>query len=323
MAYLIGTDEAGYGPNLGPLLISASVWQVPDAVQSDQLYRHLEHVVAATLPRAAGAGRPRIAIADSKLLYQSGKGIGGLEMGVLAALGLLGRRPRSWIETWPALGADAADRRKNIPWYADFDTPVPLDVDPDQLDAAVAALADGLQRAGVRLVELRSRAIFEPDFNQALDDLGSKGEALSRATLDLVAQVAAGLEDGPIQVVCDKHGGRNCYARLLAEPFPDSFIEVRGEGRQRSTYRFGPEERRVEIRFEAKAESHLPTALASMASKYLRELAMRAFNDFWCRRVPGLVETAGYPGDARRFKADIATAQAGLGIDDRMVWRSR
>ena len=29
MGYLIGTDEAGYGPNLGPLVISASVWHVP------------------------------------------------------------------------------------------------------------------------------------------------------------------------------------------------------------------------------------------------------------------------------------------------------
>ncbi len=30
MPYLLGTDEAGYGPNLGPLVISASVWEVPD-----------------------------------------------------------------------------------------------------------------------------------------------------------------------------------------------------------------------------------------------------------------------------------------------------
>ena len=323
MAYLIGTDEAGYGPNLGPLLISASVWQVPDGLQSDQLYRHLDDVIAATLQAAAQDGRPRVAMADSKRLYQSGQGVGGLEKGVLAALALLGRRPRSWAETWLALAPDSADRRRTIPWYADFDVPVPVDVDPDQLDAAIAALADGLQQAGVRLVELRSRAIFEHDFNQAVDDHGSKGEALSRATLDLVAEVAASLDHGPIQIVCDKHGGRNCYVRLLVRPFPEWLIEVRGESRQRSIYCFGPDQRRIEIRFEAKAESHLPTALASMASKYLRELAMRALNDFWQRLIPGLVATAGYPRDARRFKADIAAVQAGLGIDDRMVWRSR
>ena len=91
----------------------------------------------------------------------------------------------------------------------------------------------------------------------------------------------------------------------------------------RSVYRFGPPERRVEIAFQAKGESHLPTALASMASKYLRELAMHAFNDFWRGHVADLRPTAGYPLDARRFKADIAAAQQALGIEDRILWRTK
>ena len=86
-------------------------------------------------------------------------------------------------------------------------------------------------------------------------------------------------------------------------------------------YRFGPPERRVEFRFQARAEEHLPAALASMAAKYLRELAMRAWNEFWCGRLPGLAPTAGYPQDAVRFKAQIATVQCELGIKDHVVWR--
>ena len=76
-------------------------------------------------------------------------------------------------------------------------------------------------------------------------------------------------------------------------------------------------------RSRTQAESCLPAALASMASKYLRELAMRAFNDFWCARVPGLAPTAGYPRDARRFKAAIEPLQSVLGISDAVVWRER
>jgi len=51
-----------------------------------------------------------------------------------------------------------------------------------------------------------------------------------------------------------------------------------------------------------------------MTAKYLRETAMRAFNAFWAERVPGLRPTAGYPGDARRFREEIA---------DRMDLRER
>ena len=60
-----------------------------------------------------------------------------------------------------------------------------------------------------------------------------------------------------------------------------------------------------------------------MTAKYLRELSMRAFNEFWCARVPDLRPTAGYPYDARRFRKEIAAEQRELGIDDHVIWRNR
>ena len=30
MAILIGIDEAGYGPNYGPLVVAATAWHVPE-----------------------------------------------------------------------------------------------------------------------------------------------------------------------------------------------------------------------------------------------------------------------------------------------------
>jgi hypothetical protein len=60
-----------------------------------------------------------------------------------------------------------------------------------------------------------------------------------------------------------------------------------------------------------------------MTSKYMRELAMRPFNRFWCNQLPELRPTAGYPRDARRFKTAIGPLQQELGIADHVLWRER
>ena len=206
------------------------------------------------------------------------------------------------------------------PWYADFDTAVPLDCEAAQWNRW-PSLTAGLAAVGVRIVAIRSRVIFEEEFNELVERHGSKGAALSQQTLALAAGLVESLPEASIGVICDKHGGRNRYGQLLSEHFPEWLVEVHGEGRERSIYRFGPPERRIEFCFRTKAEACLPVALASMASKYLRELAMRALNEYWCRRVPGLQPTAGYPQDARRFRADIAETQRRLKIADRVVWR--
>jgi hypothetical protein len=360
MAFLVGTDEAGYGPNLGPLVISASVWHVPDDMADGALYRRLEAAVTAQPRRAAGTGAPRVVIADSKLLYHSGQGLRLLELGLWAAWWAEQRtlpdtlatpacaqekvpgqspipNPQSLIPATPANGQEkvpgnfaavwqrlagesAAGRHAALCDACDA-LRAPLDADPQELRRLGPTFDAALAAAGVRLLALESLAIFPAELNEALRQYGSKGEALSRWTLGLLTRVIAPLGDERIQILCDKHGGRNHYLPLLVEFFPDHFIQSHGEGRQRSVYRFGPGHRRVEICFQAKGESHLPTALASMASKYLRELAMRALNAFWGPRVPGLRPTAGYPQDARRFRDDIAATQRELGIEDRILWR--
>jgi hypothetical protein len=329
MQYLIGTDEAGYGPNLGPLVISATVWQVPDGTDGEDLYERLAPVIVRA-PLQGRRGRPGhpsstacVAMADSKALYRSGTGLRHLERGLWAALDLLDRQPQTWSEVWQALAPEAADDLRTIPWYAGYDGRLPLHADPAELRPLRPVLRRAMAAAGVRLVGLRSRAVFPRQFNELLDRHGSKGATLSHLTLELISRAMEPLKDGPISIICDKHGGRNRYARLLAEHFPFAAIEVHGEGRRQSVYRFGAADRRVQFCFQTKAEVYLPAALASMASKYLRELAMRALNSFWCGRLAGLRPTAGYPRDAKRFKADIAPALAKLQIDDRVVWRAK
>ena len=322
MRYLLGTDEAGYGPNLGPLVISATVWEVPDGVRGERLFEHLKHVIAPSPDRTHGHADPRVIMADSKTLYTPGQGLRRLELGLWAALDAIGHRPRAWQEVWQALSPEAVALMPPIPWYAGFDAAVPFDSSPEQIQASIATLRSGLATAGVRIAAVRSRVLFAEEFNALVEQHGSKGVVLSNQTLALAAGLIEALPaSASIEVICDKHGGRNRYGQLLSEHFPEQFIEIHGEGRDRSVYRFGPEDRRVEFCFRTRAEACLPAALASMASKYLRELAMHAFNEFWRTRVPNLQPTAGYPQDAKRFRLDIAETQQRLHIADRMLWR--
>ena len=322
MPYLLGTDEAGYGPNLGPLVISASLWEVPEGVRGDDLYARLQTVIAPGTARSAKDMAQRVAIADSKVLYQSQKGLKLLERGLWAAWSLIERRPAVCGDVWNLLtGSHSGPRCEALcdGWDA---LPAPRDFAAAEIDGLRPGLCEALAWAGVRFVDLQSVAIFPREFNDTVDRSDSKGAALSRWTLQLVARMIEPLGNEQVSILCDKHGGRDRYLPLLMDSFPDRFIEVVREGRLQSVYRFGPR-RQVEIAFQAKGESHLPTALASMASKYLRELAMQAFNDFWRRHVADLRPTAGYPVDALRFKADIAAAQQTLGIEDRILWRMK
>ncbi|MEX2558574.1 MAG: hypothetical protein WD403_01610 [Pirellulales bacterium] len=340
MGYLVGTDEAGYAPNLGPLVISATVWRVPGDPCGVDLYKLLRKVVARTPParprqvreavngQAAPARRPRAhpikaRLADSKVLYRPPGGLAALELGLLSCLALLGQRPATWRELWQLLDGQSAAALESLPWHLDYDCPLPLEADLSQIDAVAQALGGGVEAAGVRLLAIRSRAVFPDRFNRLTDEHGNKANALSWLTLDLLSGVLSMLDGEPVAVICDKHGGRNDYRALLQNQVADCVVEVYAEGRSQSVYRWGADQQRTEVLFCAKGERFLPAALASMASKYLRELSMRAFNHYWCRHVPQLRPTAGYPTDAGRFMADIAAARASLGIQDQILWRNR
>lgn len=319
MAFVLGTDEAGYGPNLGPLCIAASAWQVPDDCPSDGLYERLSLVVAAQL----ADGCPKLKIADSKVLYKAGGTLELLERGVLAALACLDRLPGRWRDIWTALDGESVGQIDGLPWHDDFDEPLPLHVTREELVVAAQALVAGCHDALVKIVELQSAILFPAAFNQAVKGCDNKAEVLSLTTLRLARRVLESLPAGRAVVFCDKHGGRTYYAALLQHIFPDELVIVRLEKADLAVYDVKHGGRQIEFRFQPKGERHLPTALASMTAKYLRELAMRPFNAFWQRHLPDLKATAGYPTDAERFYSDIQPVRRKLKIAPHLVWRKR
>ncbi|MEX2186053.1 MAG: hypothetical protein WD875_04630 [Pirellulales bacterium] len=331
MPFLVGMDEAGYGPNLGPLVVAATVWRVGDSRPRD-LYDSLGDAITRDAADARATGR--LAIADSKQLYQPQRGLADLERGVLAAVASIGERPRTFDELLAIVDADrGADRVSRHPrersaidpisWFAHRDEALPVAAEATNCDVAANRLRAAMQSAECRLVCVRTAVVQPQTFNDLIDAHDGKGAALSETTLGLLSLILSRLPPEPALVICDKHGGRNRYGELLQGRFGDDLVEVRREGRAASDYRWGPSDRRIEISFRSGGEAFLPAALASMAAKYIRELSMRAFNAFWQAELPSLRPTAGYPVDARRFRRDIAAAQRRLGISDRVLWRNR
>ena len=107
MAYKIGTDEAGYGPNLGPLVVTGTLWKTKAC--DDDLYQLLAPCVADQLPGRNNPDMQSIAIADSKVVYRSNS-IRHLEKTVLATLSLVsGTVPRTLRELTRLVKRDVAD----------------------------------------------------------------------------------------------------------------------------------------------------------------------------------------------------------------------
>ncbi|MDA0657858.1 MAG: hypothetical protein O2931_14275 [Planctomycetota bacterium] len=325
--FLIGLDEAGYGPNLGPLVIGASVWRVQQATQATDLYDSLKAVVRRTLTDVdtPAPSSDRIVIADSKTIHSSQQGLLRLEHEVLpvAAVANTVDFPRSQVDFlngWDPTGVDA---RRELPWYADWHQRLPVQANLSELHHRSQRFRQGLADVGIELLTVHVRSLEPRQFNLQVAKYQSKGAVLSLNSLQLLRDLLEQFIGESAVVVCDKHGGRNQYANFLQDVFELPQVQILGESRASSRYRFQYKSNTVEVEFRTQGETILPTALASMCAKYHRELAMLAWNQFWCGRLTGLRPTAGYPLDAKRFFAAIESHLPGLQIGRASVWRER
>jgi ribonuclease HII len=315
MTLLLGVDEAGYGPNLGPLVIAATVWEVDPALSAEACDERVVPVITRTAP---ARGDSRLWVADSKQIYKPPGGLPILERHVLPFLSLAGAATTSVAALWTALDAESAAERHREPWY-EADATLPIAESNRVALEANAMLGKALESAGIRLRAIRARIVSPERFNRILDQRGSKGVLLSETTLELVASLWPTKFDEPAVVYCDRHGGRSRYADLLQHVCGERMVVTLSESSEVSRYRIGS----TEVRFAVRSERYLPVALASMTAKYLRELLMRQFNAWWKTRIPGLAPTAGYPVDAKRFWDDTAVAREELSLSNQILWRAK
>ena len=331
MPYSMGSDEAGYGPNLGPLTVTGTLWRN----QSNQacLYDALEEAIK---PAPSRKSDNRLVVADSKVVYKSSGSIKNLETAVLSFLlaeagrcsavqgGLkikLDAVPQS-VEDLSRLACQTSDWQvlRGLPAYDFQAVELPLKADPEEICENANRLMAVMAAARVELLAIECLPVFPTEFNAGLRSFGNKATLLSNRTLEIVSRLKL-MTDDDLEIVCDKHGGRSKYASLIKSHLTDQPICTGAETKQCSDYTFSDQQRDVVVRFQAGGESFMPTALASMVSKYVREVFMKGWNQFWVDQLPDLKPTKGYPQDAKRFKAEIHELQSRLGIADVDVWR--
>jgi len=323
---VVGIDEAGYGPLLGPLVIGATAFEVPVSVMKSLADPadgpDLWELLRASIKPKPARRDPRLAVADSKKLYGGrGKDIALLERTVLAFLSQTGGVPTSLRDLLARVCPLVLDQLGEYPWYADRDPHLPLSCSQDDLATQRNALAVDMAAAGVRFCGAWVQILPAGHYNRIVSATHNKAVVLFNQAMGLVQRIADAVGPRPLRVWVDRQGGRIDYRRPLMRAFENAQLDVLEQSDERSGYRLTHEPAPWVIRFVKEGESHhLPVALASIVSKYTRELFMTCFNEYWNTRVSDLRPTAGYYQDGKRFLSDIDAAVREQGIDcDRFV----
>ncbi|MCG6155044.1 hypothetical protein [Rubinisphaera margarita] len=319
--YLIGLDEAGYGPKLGPLVIGATLWSVPARLPVDSLWEKLEQV----LTNRPSRDDSRLHVGDSKEVYSSSRGLAALERSVMSlfhALDVPVQNPTDRLGfaglVSTLLGGSLPHAFDRQPWYQCEDFGLPLAADESEISLASSTVRRGFTQSRVRLEAVRVRVVCPEVFNELTVKYGNKSEVLTRETLALLQNIWPD-DAAKVEVMADKHGGRNRYLPYLTEAFPDHFFMTEAESQKLSRYRC----QNISLSFSVNSERYLPVAVASMMAKYVRELCMEQFNRYWSEHCPAVRATRGYPVDASRFRNEIEETWRSMNLPEAILWRER
>ena len=309
MPWVVGIDEAGYGPVLGPLVQAAVAVKLPDADPAGW------ETLRPWIRRHAEKDKTRLLIDDSKLVHSGPHGVKKLEAGLSALLGLRDTTFGGWLDAHAV--PHVVEEMQGEAWFDPTET-LPLNPAPPDLRPALAEV-------GVELFVLAVKLVPAPSFNRTVAVSGTKGTVLNIGVTGLLSAIRQRLPGfDPVAVVCDKLGGRNAYGPLLQGAFHQGWVVAEVESAEESRYRVESLGRDVRVSFRPRADGEsIAVALASMTAKYLREVSMRQFNRHWRTHLPEIKPTAGYPVDGARFYAEIAPLLAGLNLADADVRRAK
>jgi ribonuclease HII len=319
MVVLAGIDEAGFGPILGPLIISSSTFSLPHNLLASDLWQVLRKSVSDRRKHLSG----RLLITDSKKAYTRSLGIGHLQRTVLSILRYLNKEPSTLTELIELLCPSCLGRLSDYPWYRDI-ADYSLSMDTFDKEVASAVLADDLASNGIKLLDLKSCCLDVAYYNKMIESVKNKANVLFGATCSLIKSAYDNFAGEDLQIIVDRQGGRVHYRKNLQLMFDDMELKILLETPTTSSYELQADGRSMRIHFVVGADGRfLPVSLASMVSKYIRELMVGCMNRYFAGLSADLKPTAGYWKDGLRFIEDIKTHLPDVKFDSNQLIRSR
>jgi ribonuclease HII len=319
VAILAGIDEAGFGPLLGPLVVSCCAFSVKPELLGADLWQVFQHSVGKTRKHLGG----RLLIADSKKAYHRDEGVGHLERTVLAVLQCMKKTPAHLTELLTALCPECLPRLLEYPWCQKM-TQRSLAGGPGDRKIASGVFAADLEAQGVKLLHLRSCCLDVAYYNTLVGHVKNKAQVLFIAVTQLIQGLLNEFQDDTIHILVDRQGGRAHYREHLLRSFAGMDLRIVSEGPESSVYELRTGGRTIRLSFEVGADDlHLPVALASMICKYLRELLMDCMNEYFIGMSASLRPTAGYWKDGQRFVEELRRHLPQLEIDNHKLIRCR
>lgn len=319
MAVFVGIDEAGFGPILGPLVVSSSTFSLPRNLIEADLWQTLRRSLANKRKHIAG----RLLIADSKKAYSKSLGTKHLERTVLACLKCLGKEPATLTELIMLLCPDCLERLSDYPWYKGAGN-CQLGAEPADIKLASAVLGDDLTANGIKLLELKSCCLDVGLYNKMVGSVKNKARVLFTATSRLIKSVFDEFGGDELQIVVDRQGGRVRYRANLQRMFEGMELQILSESPAASSYELRANRKKMRLHFVVGAdERFLPVSLASMVSKYLRELLVANINRYFTGFHSDLKPTAGYWKDGLRFIKELKTNIPHVGYEHEKLVRCR
>jgi ribonuclease HII len=319
MVVLVGIDEAGFGPILGPLVVSSSTFLLPHHLLTANLWHILGKSAGSRRKHLAG----RLLIADSKKAYSKSLGIKHLERTVLACLRCLGKKPATLTELLTLLSPHCLERLNDYPWYKGADS---YRILADSADMAIASavLKDDLASNGIELLELRSYCLDVGYYNKMVATVKNKASVLFTTTCQLIKNAFDNFVGDDLQIIVDRQGGRVHYRKNLQRMFPDMKLKILKETPANSSYELQANGKQMRLHFTVGADNRfLPVSLASMVSKYLRELLVYNINRYFAGHCAELKPTAGYWKDGLRFIEDLKKNIPHVQVDTNQLIRCR